>query len=438
MTVDSGWAALFGALGIQRLEAQSVSDLEKELVARGWPGDVVRSAFASASTEPSGVATMEHASRWLAVTFDGLHARALVADRPPSSRKSLALHELANALTVARGWADLTTSAGELSTAGARRTLGLIAESARQGLAVAQAIEHRENHIGSCAATEIVTRVVDTQRPLATERDVALTLDAEPRLHIGVPTHVLHAIVLNLTKNAIEATPAGGTVSVRAWKSGAVVTVAIDDEGSGFAHDLDGGSTKGEGRGLGLKVVDELIRGAGGGLRYASRADGGTSALVTLAAAPAVPKALKPLEAVPTGKRLAPEREKPSSGVRARRLSVLVVEDDIALADMMAAGLSRQRHSVTVARSIADTLALADERFDVAFIDRHLDGNDIGSALVRIVRSRSMARMVIAMTGEPTSIPGTDMILPKPFSLDDVLGALDELAPRIAKLAGVQ
>jgi signal transduction histidine kinase len=78
--------------------------------------------------------------------------------------------------------------------------------------------------------------------------------------------------IINLASNARDAMPAGGTCTLSIERSGHLVTLSIEDTGIGMPDDVKARifepffTTKsiGDGTGLGLSVVDGLVRGAGG------------------------------------------------------------------------------------------------------------------------------------------------------------------------------
>ena len=81
--------------------------------------------------------------------------------------------------------------------------------------------------------------------------------------------------VVNLLLNALEASPAGGTVYVRARRENGVIRIEVEDEGPGLDPEQQEHlfeafyTTKPAGTGLGLAVSRELMRSQGGDLLYA-------------------------------------------------------------------------------------------------------------------------------------------------------------------------
>ena len=90
----------------------------------------------------------------------------------------------------------------------------------------------------------------------------------------------------NLCKNAVEAMPQGGTLTLNAYSSGADVVLEIGDTGVGIPPGVDifepFATTKSSGSGLGLVVVRQIVAAHGGNLTYTSEPGKGTAFRLTL------------------------------------------------------------------------------------------------------------------------------------------------------------
>jgi CheY-like chemotaxis protein len=122
-----------------------------------------------------------------------------------------------------------------------------------------------------------------------------------------------------------------------------------------------------------------------------------------------------------------------ATGLRARARRVLVVDDNIDAAELLAVALADAGHEVRVAHDPLEALALAgDFSFDVALLDLGLpamDGIELGE---RLRRSGKRGRL-LAVTGygqehdrARTAAAGFEGHLVKPVSLDVVLRAVEE------------
>lgn len=96
----------------------------------------------------------------------------------------------------------------------------------------------------------------------------------------------LRQVLLNLCKNAVEAMPQGGRLTVSAQVVGEQVLLTVADTGSGIPDDVDVFepfvTTKEHGTGLGLPVVQQIVDAHGGVIRYVSTPGKGTTFTVAL------------------------------------------------------------------------------------------------------------------------------------------------------------
>jgi signal transduction histidine kinase len=130
--------------------------------------------------------------------------------------------------------------------------------------------------------------VVEAHRPLAAARLVTLDLDAAGAGEADVDASQLRQAVDNLVRNAIEATPDGGVVRVRASRAGRDHILEVEDSGPGIApEDLPRifdlyFTTKAGGTGVGLAVTHQIVTAHGGTIEVESGPGGGARMTVRL------------------------------------------------------------------------------------------------------------------------------------------------------------
>lgn len=138
-----------------------------------------------------------------------------------------------------------------------------------------------------------IAALVEFQEPDL--RDAGISLRFYPGSSIGkVPADWDHlqAAIVNLLRNAKEATPAGGEVLVSTVREGGFVTLRVTDTGAGIPADLQVRvfepyfSTKRSGNGLGLPTVRRVVEEHGGTLTLQSEVGKGTQFSMRLPAAP--------------------------------------------------------------------------------------------------------------------------------------------------------
>ena len=129
---------------------------------------------------------------------------------------------------------------------------------------------------------------------LAARRALRFEADVAPDLWVMASYGLLKQALRNLLDNARKFTPAGGTISWRAWRDGATVRLAVSDTGVGIpADELDqifepyyrASSAKNvHGTGLGLSIVRDVIAVHRGKVEVTSTPGEGSTFTVTLAA----------------------------------------------------------------------------------------------------------------------------------------------------------
>ena len=150
----------------------------------------------------------------------------------------------------------------------------------------------------------LVDQVAGEMALRAEKGGVALVTDVQPVLGtvMGDPVG-LHAVLTNLVDNALQYTPAGGTVTIRALAGGHALILQVRDTGAGVpADDLphiferfyradkarsrrlaqQGGTVTGGGAGLGLAIVRGIVEEHGGSVEAESIAGEGTTVTVIL------------------------------------------------------------------------------------------------------------------------------------------------------------
>ena len=137
--------------------------------------------------------------------------------------------------------------------------------------------------------------LVEFHEPAVAEGGVSLRF--YPGAGVGlVPADWDHvqAAVVNLLRNAKDATPEGGQILVSTLRDGGNVLIRVTDTGAGIAPELQGKvmdpyfSTKKSGTGLGLPTARRVAEEHGGSLRMQSEVGKGTQFTLQLPA-PTVP-----------------------------------------------------------------------------------------------------------------------------------------------------
>ena len=194
--------------------------------------------------------------------------------------------------------------------------------------------------------------------------DIRLTTRLRPGLgEVKMDPGQVEQILVNLVLNARDAMPAGGTLTietgerqisgstrVRSVKPGRYLVLAVSDTGSGMdgdtlSHVFDPFFTSrapGYRSGLGLSIVYGIVKQSGGGVRVSSEPEQGTTVKVF----------------IPRLEREEGELSDAPSSVRGEE-TVLVVEDEDGVRELMWKILTEHGHTVLEARHGRDALTVA-------------------------------------------------------------------------------
>jgi PAS domain S-box-containing protein len=277
-----------------------------------------------------------------------------------------------------------------------------------------------------CALGDVFDRLRSDFEPLADEKGLRLVV--EPTAE-GARTdpELLRRLLGNLLSNAIRYT-ASGRVHLVAESRGREIALTVRDTGVGIPseevgkifdefYQVDRGSQRPEGLGLGLSIVKRLASLLGHRIGLESVAGQGSAFTVWLPRA-ALPATLAPAGAGATATR--------------RKGQVLVVDDEAAVAHATSLLLELEGFDVRVANGKEEALEhVASIVPDVIVSDYHLRGLETGADVVAAVRVRLGSDVpAIFVTGDTSKIADADAkignatLLSKPTKVEELLGAI--------------
>jgi PAS domain S-box-containing protein len=263
---------------------------------------------------------------------------------------------------------------------------------------------------------------------------LALDLPDEALVLDGDETRLVQ-VVQNLLDNAAKYTPQGGRVEVRARREGTAIIISVRDNGVGMEADMlaaafelfrqgDRALDRPEGGlGVGLTLVQRLVKLHGGSVEARSAGPGtGSELIVRLPAATSA-------EAQDTG------GEDPPPAPPTRALRLLVVDDNQDAANALRLLLESDGHEVRVANDGVSGLAAAREyKPDYLLLDiglPRLSGYDIAASLRADPSMKGT--VIVAITGygqvhdrERTAAVGFDHHLTKPVEYSSLQRLLHE------------
>jgi len=350
-------------------------------------------------------------------------------------------HELNNPLATILTWAERLSQKTTLEPAVRRGLEVILSESERAARIVRNLLMFARKRQTTRAMVDINQVIRETLALRSYEQRVTnvTVIDA---LAAGLPkifadAHQVQQVLLNLVINAEQAMLSShgrGVLVVRTWHDAEreCVILEINDDGPGIAEDVQGKifdpffTTKevGKGTGLGLTVAYAIVNEHGGRIRLESHPGAGASFFVELPVSglrrPSTP----------------PPRPRQAAEGAPRCGSVLVVDDEAALASAVSAALQDAGYTVEQASDGEEALQRVETRaFDLVICDLKMPRVD-GKAFYAMMTAKkpSMATRVIFVTGDVVGTEAEKFLeesgcrwLAKPFRLADVVRVAREV-----------
>jgi len=149
---------------------------------------------------------------------------------------------------------------------------------------------------------DLLEQIRQSFEPLAQEQQVTLQVQPDENLPtLQIDRERMTQVLANLVSNALRYTPAGGVVTLLARQQGQSVQLVVSDTGSGIAEDqlsniferfyrTEESRSQSQGEsGLGLAIAKSIVEVHHGTITAESRLGAGTSIIITLQSASALP-----------------------------------------------------------------------------------------------------------------------------------------------------
>ncbi len=362
-------------------------------------------------------------------------------------------HELNNPLTAVLGVSELLRERAADDTM--RRQLDLANRQARRAANIVQGLltfsRPTAPHKKPLDLNELLQRTLQLHEYSLRRNNISVDFVPEPNLLPVVgDANQLIQVLLNLITNAEQAIREvrdRGTLRIRLGSAEKSVQVAIQDDGSGIRPEAlprifdPFFTTKrpGRGTGLGLSICMAIVKEHGGNIEAQTLPAGGSVFTVSLPigseqdAAPRAP-----------GTKLAQGEAASQLIVSLRGRSVLVVDDEESIGELVQDGLSARGLVVDCASTAEEAIRLAASRsYDAVLCDLNLAGPQ-GQTMSGLEvfnrmsqnaggKTSSLKPLFVLMTGELVD-PATlqilsrtgNRVLHKPFRISDLLAILAE------------
>ena len=207
-----------------------------------------------------------------------------------------ASHELRTPLTAIRGFAELHRQGAVTGEAETKQLLSRIeGESIRMGslvedlLLLARLDQAREMEHLPVDIAQVTRDAVASAQVAGPEHPITLNGDVEELYTLGDQNRI-HQVIANLLANARTHTPAGTAIAVSVVQSSDGVRIAVSDNGPGLSDEdqrriferfyrADSSRVRidGEGSGLGLSIVDAVMKAHGGSVSVTSELGKGST-----------------------------------------------------------------------------------------------------------------------------------------------------------------
>jgi len=163
-----------------------------------------------------------------------------------------------------------------------------------------QAIRPSAPQLAPASLNDVARETIDLLRPELENRGLHLKEKLTRRLPLApLDAGQMKQVLVNLMKNAMQAMTSGGVLTLQSGSTGDWVWVDVSDTGGGIAPDKLNHifepfyTTKKKGTGLGLMIVQRIVRQHGGHIQLESRVGQGTTFRIRLPLHERQPKLLE-------------------------------------------------------------------------------------------------------------------------------------------------
>lgn len=335
-------------------------------------------------------------------------------------------HDLSNALSPILGFSEVLLN--EPQNLDDKRflvhCLQMINLAARDALALTRRLRHfyrprqDEDSFAPVDLNIVIRQVIDLTetrwRDKAKVRGVEFSVRAEtvkiPVIQ-GNETELREALI-NIVLNAIDAMPNGGAIVIRSSAAKGAVAVEVEDNGVGMSEEVRKRcmqpffSTKGDlGTGLGLAMVQGILRRHGGSIEVESAVGSGTKFRL----------------------RFPIEREL-SIGAPQRRPAVLLVADEPSERRRLERVLKQEGCRVMAASGGGEGFkSFLSGWFDVVILDCRRS-EPLGDHLAMLVKRAAPGKPIVELGRAGEANPDVDRVLPRGVEDDELRRVVTELA----------
>ena len=347
-------------------------------------------------------------------------------------------HDFNNALVPILGFTELLLDRDEESEdrQGTRNYLQMISTAAQDAASVVNRLREfyrprgEGDRFTSVDIDELVAQVISLTQgrwkdeAQANSVTIAIETDLKDVPPVWGSQSELRELLSNLILNAVDAMPHGGTITLRTRSEGSQIALEVADTGIGMSEEIRQRclepffTTKGErGTGMGLPMVHATVQRHQGTLNIESEPDEGTTFIIKL----------------PISSTVGHDREETQSIPPTGALRVLVADDEPTVREVVSGYLTRDGHSVEIAKNGREALdKFMRGKFDLVITDRAMPDMS-GDQLAASIRTIA-PKPVILLTGFAEMMQtrgehpaGVSLILKKPVTLKGLREAVSKV-----------
>ncbi|MCP5002864.1 MAG: response regulator [Planctomycetes bacterium] len=352
-------------------------------------------------------------------------------------------HEFNNVLGIILGYLDILRFRLEGSSQEVIDTIDIIDKAARDGaLTVDKVQQFSKTKLSYSGAKqtdleEIVNEAIEYTVPRwkheAQTMGIEYTIKNNLRnLRLSVRSNPaeLREVIVNVINNSIDAMPDGGTIDISATTDAERAVLSISDDGGGIEDGIKDKifdpffTTKGVKRaGLGMSVSYSIMTRYGGIISFDNRCGKGTTVHLKM---PLYSKEIM-------------DRDKNRDSISDRKATILIIEDEEVILDMMKIILEGKGHKVFISKDASAGLQMYENyQYDVVLCDLAMpkvNGWRVANFIKNLDALRKATKTpVILITGyelDTDSIDykkeGVDVILQKPINFKKLERIISDL-----------
>jgi|RhiMetdeSRZDD1v2_1073273.scaffolds.fasta_scaffold13652_10 PAS domain S-box-containing protein len=324
-----------------------------------------------------------------------------------------------------------------------RQNLKTIEKTTKQGSETVKRIQdftriRTDQKFDHVDVNDIVNYAIDVIRPVWKDQCEAKGIRIEIQFRPGATPPVngigdeLTEVMVNVLRNAIDAMPTGGTLSIKTALgqagNGDSVEIEVSDTGVGMSSEVKRRifdpffSTKGpKGTGLGMSVAYGIISRHQGSIRFETELGKGTTCWLSL----------------PLAKQSAKIMRLRTPAMEKEKLKILVIDDEDVIRGFLAEMFSSAGYEVDAAAAGPGGIALFEKNhYDLVFSDLGLpemSGWDVAKA----IRARNPSVPIVLLSGWGIQLDdvriqecGIDLVLSKPCQMEELLSAVEDVLSR--------